>query len=65
MAGEDFKTVNKSELEVHLNDGWTLIGKKYFIITSFIDWLKGLSDGNRIAFAGIILSILYFLYQLL
>lgn len=58
MIGSDFKTVKPSELQKHLDDGWFVIRKRYFFITSFLDRWKKLSDGNKIAvIAGIVVPI--------
>ncbi|WP_417887948.1 hypothetical protein [Zunongwangia sp.] len=55
-VGYDFKTIKKSELDSHLNNGWSFIRKKYFIITSILDWWKTLKNGEKIAFFAIIVS---------
>ncbi|QXP70705.1 hypothetical protein H0I29_00985 [Polaribacter sp. R2A056_3_33] len=56
MIGYDFITVKPSELQKHLDDGWTIIRKKYFIITSFLDWWATLKNGEKIAFFGVALT---------
>lgn len=43
------KTVSKSELDRYLKQGWTLVRKKYFIITPFLDLWKPISVENRIS----------------
>lgn len=43
------KTVSKSELDRYLKQGWTLVRKKYFIITPFLDLWRPISVENRIS----------------
>lgn len=43
------KTVTKSELDTYLKQGWTLVRKKYFIITPFLDIWRPISVENRIS----------------
>ena len=58
FVGYDYKTVKKAELKRHLDAGWKIVRRKYFLITYVSDWWKRLSDGNKIAvFAGIIVPI--------
>lgn len=56
MVGYDFKTVGKKELKRHVDEGWEILRKRYFIITLVKDWWNGLSHGNRISVFGIFLS---------
>jgi hypothetical protein len=49
-------TVTRALLKDSLNNDWFIIRRKYFIITSFLDWWKNLSDGNKITFSGIIFT---------
>ena len=57
-TGFDFKTVNKKQYKEFIEKGWTLHRKKYFIITSFLDWWKTLTSGNKIAVFAIIIPTL-------
>ena len=50
------KFINKSELEKFKKDDWLFIRKKYFILTSFLDWWKPISFTNKVGIFGIILS---------
>ncbi|CAM1366678.1 protein of unknown function [Tenacibaculum soleae] len=60
-VGYDFKNIKKSELDSHLNSGWSFIRKKYFIVTSILDWWKTLKNGEKIAFFAIIVSVFVWL----
>ena len=55
MIGNDFKTVKSSELQKHLDDGWFIVRKRYFLITPFLDWWKKLKNGEKISFFGVLL----------
>ncbi|MFC4218812.1 hypothetical protein [Flagellimonas marina] len=56
MMGYESKTVTPRELQTHLKEGWTLVRKRYFLVTYITDWWKNLSTGNRISVFGIVLS---------
>jgi|SRR5690554_8005912 len=43
------KTVSKSELDNYLKQGWTLVRKKYFIITPLLDLWRPISLENRLS----------------
>jgi len=50
------KFINKSELEKFKKDDWLFVRKKYFFLTSFLNWWKPISFTNKVAIFGIILS---------
>ena len=50
------KFINKSELEKFKKDDWFFVRKKYFFLTSFLNWWKPISFTNKVAIFGIILS---------
>ena len=52
----EVKTTIKSKLKEHLSNGWVLHKKIIPIITPFLDWWKTLTNGNKIAFLGVIVS---------
>ena len=51
----EVKTVKKSELKKHLNNGWYLHKKLIPLITPFLDWWKPISLTNKIAIIGILI----------
>lgn len=60
------KTVSKSELDKYLKQGWTLVRKKYLIITPFLDLWRPISVENRISLIrALIPAVLAILFGLL
>ena len=53
-------SVKKSELKKYLDEGWSFIGKRYFLITSFIHWWSKFSTTQRISIFTIFLTAFYF-----
>lgn len=51
----EVKTVNKSELNTNLNNGWFTHKKLIPLITPFLDWWKPISLTNKIAIFGILI----------
>ena len=65
-TGFEFKTVSKSELKLYLDKDWVLHRKKYFLITSFLDWFKKLSDSEKIAFFALVIpSVIAIIFGIL
>jgi hypothetical protein len=56
--GEDFKTIEKSKLKIHLENGWQIVRPIYPIITYLSDSWSKLTLNQRISIIGIILTIL-------
>jgi hypothetical protein len=54
MFEYEYITVSKYELKNHLNNGWELYRKKYFIVTYLLDLWRGLTTDQRINVIAII-----------
>jgi|TARA_R110000796_G_C14446672_1_gene422937 hypothetical protein len=54
MTEYEFITVSKSELKNHLNKGWVLHRKKYFIVTYLLDLWLNLTTDQKISVIAII-----------
>ena len=54
MMNFKYKTINKSEAEKLINEGWVLHRKKYFIITYLFDSWHNLNTDQKINVIAII-----------
>ena len=54
MFEYEYITVSKPELKKHLNNGWELHRKKYFIVTYLFDFWRGLTTDQKINVIAII-----------
>jgi len=55
---DETKIIKPSELKLHLDNGWRIVRKEYFIITYLSDSWSKLTLNQRISIIGIILTIL-------
>jgi hypothetical protein len=52
-------TVTRALYKEYLRNNWFLVRKKYFIITSFLDWWKTISLANKIGFFAIVIPLFF------
>ena len=55
---DETKKIKLSELKEHLNNGWKIVRKEYFIITYLSESWSKLTLNQKISIIGIILTIL-------
>ena len=59
QTGVETKIISSRLLSLHINNGWTVKRKIYPLITSFKDWWKTLTNGNKIAFFALIIPLFF------